>query len=70
MTVTYCNTLTVAIILDHNSAQIADIEAAYKSEGHFRHVVPLVNASGELMWRLSLIEALAQEPQLNGGVRA
>lgn len=63
MTVTYCDTLTAASYLKGAGVTANDITASYKSEGHFRHVMPLVKANGALMWRLSLIQALACEAQ-------
>lgn len=63
MTVTYCDTLTAASYLKGAGVTANDITASYKSEGHFRHVMPLVKANGALMWRLSLIQALAYEAQ-------
>ena len=63
MNVTYCDTLTAAGYLKGAGVTANDITASYKSEGHFRHVMPLVKANGALMWRLSLIQALAYEAQ-------
>lgn len=65
MTVTYCDTLTAAAYLKDVTPE--QITASYKSEGHFRHVMPLVKANGALMWRLSLIQALACEAHLTSG---
>lgn len=67
MTVTYCDTLTAASYLKGAGVTANDITASYKSEGHFRHVMPLVTANGLLMWRVSLIEALAHEARLTSG---
>lgn len=67
MTVTYCDTLTAASYLKGTGATANDITASYKSEGHFKHVMPLVTANGALMWRVSLIQALACEARLISG---
>lgn len=67
MTVTYCDTLTTAGYLKGAGVTPEHITASYKSEGHFRHVMPLVKANGALMWRLSLIQALACEARLTSG---
>lgn len=63
MIVTYYETRTAAAHINHPSVTPEHMAASYKSEGHFRHVAPLVNAYGELMWRASLIHALACEAQ-------
>ena len=67
MTVTYCDTSTAAIYLKGTGATANDITASYKTEGHFKHVMPLVTANGALMWRLSLIQALVCEARLTSG---
>ena len=67
MTVTFCDTPTAAGYLKGAGVTPEHITASYKSEGHFRHVMPLVTANGVLMWRLSLIQALACEARLTSG---
>ena len=67
MIVTYYETRTAAAHINHPSVTPEHMAASYKTEGHFRHVAPLVNAYGELMWRASLIQALACEARLTSG---
>lgn len=67
MTVTYCDTLTAAGYLKGAGVTPEHMAASYKTEGHFRHVMPLVKANGALMWRVSLIQALACEARLTSG---
>ncbi len=70
MTVTYCDTSTAASYLKGTGVTAKDITTGYKSEGHFRHVMPLLTANGALMWRLSLIQALAHEARpASGGAK-